>query len=132
MYGEDQESTVDARDVLDANARIKRGFVGRVRGHYRRIGPNAWDDYVYVERSDAEPIDVYPGIRVQLERSGCRFRMRSEGQVLVVSWHPDPERDGEQFVDTEARRAHFVARYLDDFDEKPGYGAAAVIASKLK
>jgi hypothetical protein len=38
---------IDARDVLDVNARTAVSFRARVVGRFPRTGPNSWDDYVF-------------------------------------------------------------------------------------
>ena len=122
---------VKASNVLDANAVVKRAFRGRLVGYFRRVGPNRWDDYVFV-RDDQGEIDVLPGIRVELEQQGAQIRMRSSGRVVKVAWMgslsgeslpegPSPRR----------RRDAFVAHYLEPFDEAPGLGAAAYVARNL-
>lgn len=120
---------VDARDVLDVNARTTRGFHGVIVGHFHRVGPDVWDDYEYVQ-APGGAIEVYPGLEVQLEPSGCLFRMRSVGRVLMVAWDPQAQGGGPP-EHADASRERFVADFLEVFDEKPGYGAAAVIAKKL-
>ena len=121
---------VDASDVLDANARIKRAFNARVVGYFRKAGPNPWDDYEFVRVAE-EPIEPYPGAEVQLERHGTQFRLRKDGRVVRVKWEPsedDPERVRE---DLAARRRYFVETYLEQYDDAPGMGAAAIIARKI-
>ena len=122
---------VDARDVLDANARTRRGFGGRIVGYYRRVGPNRWDDYEYV-KDDQGPIDVNPGLRVQLEPRGVTFRMRSRGKVIVVQWVPDQAARAKPKGKTRRQlRELFVAEYLSGYANRRGLGGAAVIARKL-
>lgn len=132
MPYDDESHVIDARDVLDVNARVRRGFVGVVLGHFRRIGPNAWDNYEYIESQDEEPIEVYPGIKIQLEPAGCDFRMRSMGKVLRVSWRSNQDEIDQPESTSGGARDRFMGHYVEAFDEKPGYGAAAVIADKLK
>lgn len=137
MSYDEAQTTIDARDVLDVNALVRRGFVGRVRGHFRRVGPNSWDDYEYIDEPAGPTIDVYPGIKIQLEPSGCDFRMRATGRVLRVSWAgsaPDPSGTAGRLAQpsTPLSREAFIEHYIEAFDEKPGYGAAAVIARKLR
>ena len=122
---------VKASDVLDANAVVKRAFRGKVIGHFRRVGPNRWDDYVFV-RDDQGELDVLPGIRIQLERQGAEFRMRSSGRVVRVRW--ESSLAGESVPDASSPRRErdaFVAHYLEAFDEAPGLGAAAFVARNL-
>ena len=123
---------VDARDVLDVNAMTCRLFQARIRGYFRRMGPNRWDDYEFVAE-DAEVIEVLPGLRVRLEDDGVEFRMRNDGKVMRVEWLPDDEEKQEvDSLSPDERRAYFTERYLERFGEKRGLGAAAVIARKLR
>lgn len=119
---------VDARDVLDPDGKTRCRFRGRVLGRYRRSGPNAWDDYVFHSESGGE-IEVLPGLKVQLERFGARLRMRRGGEVLRVEWIPPEELSG---ASSKALREAFLERCVATFDEDPGRGAAAVIATKLR
>jgi hypothetical protein len=122
---------VDARDVLDANAKTARHFRGKILGHFRRTGPNAWDDYEYVSDPEGE-IDVLPGLKVQLEKRGADFRMRHEGRVIRVSWIPDQQQQIElQGASIKELRQRFVADCVTAFDEQPPLGPAALIVSKL-
>jgi hypothetical protein len=122
---------VDARDVLDANAKTCRVFQGRIRGYFRRTGPNRWDDYEYVAQ-DAGVSRVLPGLRVQLEADGVEFRMRNQGKVMRVEWLPnDDEKQQVDSLSPEERRVYFTENYLERFGEQRGLGAAAVIARKL-
>jgi hypothetical protein len=120
---------VDARDVLDANGRTRRAFRGRIVGHYRRTGPNAWDDYEYVGRDEGE-IEVLPDLEVQTEAWGALFRLRSGGRVVRVEWLPDAAARRELRGAAELRR-YFLDRYIQPFEHARGLGAAAVIADKL-
>ncbi len=125
---------VDARDVLDANAKVRRAFRGRVVGAFRRTGPNGWDPYELVRYEDEaqRPVDVHAGVRVQVEDVGTELRLRSDGRVLVVAWEPsDGEREMLHGADPAARRAHFLREIVEPFAELPGMGAAAVIAREL-
>lgn len=121
---------VDARDVLDPNGKTKRAFRGEVVGRFRRTGPNGWDDYVY-EREDGRPVDVLPGIKVQVEPTGAAVRMRRRGAVVVVRWAPT-EAESAGLDENDEGRAVFLERYIDVFGETAGKGAAAFIASKLR
>ena len=118
---------VDARDVLDENATTARGFSGRVRGRYRRTGPNGWDDYVLVEE-DGGPIEVLAGTAVQLEAEGAVFRMRRKGEVVVVAWVPGP---GEADAGSDLR-ARFLARCMRDEDPTPEGSLGAWLRGELK
>jgi hypothetical protein len=71
---------VDSRDVLDLNGRTRRAFAGRVVGRYRRIGPNPWDDYELLP-AEGESLRVAAGIKIQVEGSGARFRLRRCGEL---------------------------------------------------
>lgn len=124
-------SRVDARDVLDPDAKTARAFSGRIVGHFRPTGPNAWDDYEFVMQ-DEGPIEVLPGLKIQLERHGARFRMRRQGRVIRVEWEPDEaDRARMEGNDVRALRAAFLARYVVSFDEAPAQGLGAVVARKL-
>ena len=101
-------------------------------GYFRRTGPNSWDDYEFLH-DDQGTIEVLPGIRVQVERRDTCVRLRRRGTVYRVRWDPGTD-DLEELASAEAseRRRYFVTRYLSEFDEAPGIGAAAVIARKLR
>jgi hypothetical protein len=75
--------------VLDADATTSRTLSGRIVGFYRPTGPNSWDDYELVD-ADGGPIEVYPETPIQIEKQGAAFRMRRQGQVIVVAWAPEP------------------------------------------
>jgi hypothetical protein len=118
---------VDARDVLDADAATSRALTGRVVGFFRRIGPNAWDEYELVEE-DGGPIDVYAGTPIQVEGDGATFRMRRRGEVLRVAWTPDdggPEAGGDL-------RARFLASCVSDEDPTPEGNLAVWLHGKLR
>lgn len=121
---------VDARDVLDPDAKTARAFSGRVVGHYRPVGPNAWDDYEFVPE-DGGVIQVLPALKIQLERRGARFRMRKEGKVIRVEWEPT-EGDRRELArdDIRERRRLFLEEYIESFDEAQGQ-VVATIARKL-
>lgn len=119
---------VKASDVLDANAVVRRAFRGRGVGYFRRIGPNRWDDYVFV-RDDQGEIDVHPGVRVMLESQGAAVRLRARGRVLRVLW--EGALPNERKPTPRQCRDAFVAHYLEAFDEAPGLGAAAFVARNL-
>lgn len=122
---------VDARDVMDANGETKRAFSATLLGHFRRTGPNRWDDYEWV-RDPPEPIEVSPGVAVQLERRGTEVRLRRRGQVIQVRWTPDANEEAALTAASPAeRRAHFVERYLDLGAAAAGIGTSAFIAAKL-
>lgn len=118
---------VDARDVLDANATTCRGFTARVLGVYRRTGPNAWDDYEFVEQ-DGGPIEVFAGTVVQLEDEGAVVRVRRKGEVVLVAWLPGPgEADGAANL-----RARFCERCLRDDDPTPEGSLGSWLHAELK
>jgi len=121
---------VCTRKVFVPNGKTKRTFAGRIVGHYRRVGPNPWDDYQLVS-GDGGPIDVFPGIRVQIDRSKPRFRMRMRGTVVVIEWVPT---DADQADMGEARdlRAALLDGCVEHFGNKAGIGAAAFVAKTLR
>lgn len=119
---------IDARDVLDPNAKTTEAFRARVVGHFVRSGANAWDDYVFQPVGDGEPVDVMVGVPVQVETHGAAFRMRRHGEVLRLEWLPDAAHHPETGTDW---RADFLARFIRPWGEDRGRGAAAVIAEKL-
>ena len=118
---------IDARDVLDANARTAASFRARIVGHFRRTGPNTWDDYVFQPVENGETVDVFADVPIQVESEGAKFRMRRQGEVVRLVWHPaDGETSGPD------ARARFLAKCVRAFSEDQGIGPAAVIASKLR
>jgi hypothetical protein len=124
---------IDSRDVMDANAQTTRAFTATVLGRFRRTGPNAWDDYEWVD-DQAGTIAVAPGIPVQLEPEGADVRLRRHGEVVRVRWEPESESEVAAALAGAAAaqvRAHFVEHYLALQGAPPGVGAAAVIAAKL-
>jgi hypothetical protein len=120
----------DTRSVLKPNARTKAQFAGHVIGHFRRTGPNAWDDYELVPH-EGDPIDVYPSVEVQVEPERSRFRMRARGQVLMVQWVPgdDDRRDIDSGADVHAL---FRERCVEEFRNQKGIGVAAFVARTLR
>ncbi|MFO1153687.1 MAG: hypothetical protein U1E42_08505 [Rhodospirillales bacterium] len=117
---------IDARDVLDVNARTAVNFRARVVGHFRRKGPNSWDNYVFCPVENGETVDVLAAVPIQVESEGADFRMRRHGGVERLAWHPDDDDTSGPDV-----RARFLAECVRAFSEDQGIGAAAVIASKL-
>ncbi|MFO1128733.1 MAG: hypothetical protein U1E66_09950 [Rhodospirillales bacterium] len=117
---------IDARDVLDANARTAVPFRARIVGHFRRTGPNSWDDYVFQAVENGETVDVFAGVAIQVESDRAEFRMRQHGEVERFVWEP-VEGEG---CEPDAR-SRFLAECCRAFSEDQGVGAAAVIASKL-
>ena len=81
---------IDARDVLDPNAKTATAFAARIVGHFVRSGPDAWDDYLFqpVASGSAETIEVMADVPVQVEPEGAVFRMRRRGEVLRLQWQP--------------------------------------------
>ena len=121
---------IDARNVLDPNAKTKRSFNGHIVGRFRKTGPNSWDDYQVVAE-DGGPIDVFPSVKIHIEPRGAKFRMRSRGEVILVQWVPsEEERAG--FGDDVDLRAAFLETCVDAFDYKKGIGVAAHIARTLR
>ncbi len=122
--------TVDARDILDANARTRRPFRARVLGHFRRIGPNSWDPYRFVKSDEEREIEVFPGLKVQVEEFGAVFRIRSEGKVLRAEWLGSDAEDAEEAGDD--GRSVFMQGDVTRYRNTPGRGLKAVIAKKLR
>ena len=118
---------IDARDVLDPNAKTAREFRARIVGHFVRSGPDAWDDYLFQPAGAGETIEVMADVPVQVEPEGAVFRMRWRGEVLRLQWQP-PDAEGDAESDA---RARFLAECVRPWGEDPGRGAAAVIAEKL-
>jgi hypothetical protein len=123
---------VDARDVLDPNARTRKAFRAHIAGCFERAGPNRWDPYEFVPEPGAA-VDVLPGIDVQVERSGVEFRMRSRGRVVRAAWEPTPDdlRAMGRGGPIEMRK-RFLAECVESFAEARGQGEAAFIARKLR
>jgi hypothetical protein len=125
------QEIVDARDVLDTNARIKHELEAQVLGYFERTGPNRWDDYRFVAQAQGT-LAVLPGIPIHLEARGTDFRLRKDGQVLRVRWAPGPRDPADLPTrDAGAQREYFLRSYLEKFDEAAGVGTAAWIANKL-
>ncbi|NBB71852.1 MAG: hypothetical protein GVY33_16260 [Alphaproteobacteria bacterium] len=121
--------TFETRGVLKSNGRTLKRFQGHIIGSFRSTGANAWDPFVF-EAEDGGLIDVFAGIEVQVEDRGARFRMRAKGRVVEVVWAPAPA-DGLADADAATRRAVFLERYVERFDNKDGMGAKAFIAKTL-
>ncbi len=122
---------IDARDVLDVNAVTRDALRARITGRFERTGPNRWDDFRLV-LEDGEAVDVFASVKIQLEDFGTEFRMRWKGQVVLLDWVPTAEDLDSLDRDTpKNRRGLLLEHYVGSFDEAPGIGAAAVIASKL-
>jgi hypothetical protein len=117
---------LDSRDVLDADATTSRAFPARVLGVYRRVGPNAWDDYLLVE-VDGGRIEVLPGTPVQVEDEGPVVRLRRKGEVTVVSWLPRPG-DVDERSDP---RTVFLERFIDHEDPTPEGSLGAWLHGEL-
>ena len=122
---------VDSRDVLDPNARTKAPFRGHVVGHYRATGPNAWDDFEYVE-AEGGTIEVLAGLKVQAEPPLPRLRLRRRGQVQVVEWRPTTEDEAERKRSRLSSFDYFARHHLEDYSSPEASGLAAVIYKKLK
>lgn len=122
---------VDARDVLDPNARARRAFAARIVGRFVRAGPNAWDDYVY-EAEEGGPVEVLPGVPIQVEKIGAEFRLRRRGQVVRAAWTPPPETRAAVGNDERALRRRFLEECVEGFAEEAGRGAVAAIVRKLR
>ena len=120
---------IDARDVLDANAKTACALAARTVGRFRRSGPNAWDDYLFESIAVGEVLDVSAGVPVQVEPEGAVFRMRCHGEVLRLAWQPAP--GGGECNDAAGLRTRFLATCVQPWGEDAGIGAAAVIAEKL-
>ena len=123
---------VDARDVLDPDAATRKAFRARIIGHYRKTGPDPWDDYEHVYEEEGV-LDVHPGLPVQLERHGVEFRLRSQGRVVHLRWVP-PEGEAAALPGTPglaALRRRFLEEYIVEDREPEGHGVAAFVAKKL-
>jgi hypothetical protein len=120
---------IDARDVLDPNAKTTKGFLARVLGRFVRVGPDNWDPYIFKPTAAApeETIKVLADVPVQLEVHVAQFRMRRHGQVLRLAWLPTDA----DCSDETNRLARFMAECVRPWGESTGIGAAAVIAEKL-
>jgi hypothetical protein len=122
---------VDARDVLDPNARTRCAFRGRIVGRFERVGPDRWDDYQYVHEPGGE-LDVLPGLEIQVESTGAEFRMRHRGGVVRVEWLPPADPRAGRGRDAQALRRRFLAECVEGHAESAGQGAGAVIVRKLR
>ncbi len=123
-------SVFDTRSVLRPNARTARAFEGRVIGHFRRTGPNAWDKYELIPHED-DSIDIFPSTEIQVEPDRSRFRIRARGQVLMVQWVPTAE-EQEQISGGVDIHMLFSETCIHGFESTGGIGAAAVIARTLR
>jgi hypothetical protein len=126
---------IDARDVLDTNAKTAVGFRARIVGRFRRAGPNAWDDYLFEPLSGGELLDVLADVPIQVEAEEAAFRMRRRGEVERLVWEPGEGTTGGTTGGTKRGsdlRARFLAQCIRPFSDDQGIGAAAVIASKLR
>ncbi len=122
---------VDARDVLDPNARTRCAFRARILGAFVRTGPNRWDDYLFEAEPEGE-IDVLPDLAVQVEPLGAEFRMRSKGRVVRVEWVPGVEARRAIGKDARELRRRFLAECVAGYGEAAGQGPGAVIVRKLR
>ena len=121
---------VCSRRVLIPNGKTKRSFGGRIVGHFQRVGPNPWDSYQFVSEVGG-PIDVLPGIKIQVDRSEPRFRMRVRGKVVVVEWEPT-DADRANMGEPGQLREALLDDYVELFEHKAGIGAAGFIAKTLR
>ena len=121
---------IDARNVLDPNAKTKRSFKGHVVGRFERTGPNSWDDYQVVAE-DGGPVDVFPSVKIHIEPRGAKFRMRSRGEVVLVQWVPSEDERAALGEDANLRAA-FLETCVDAFGHKAGMGVTAYIAKTLR
>ena len=121
---------VCSRKVLVPNGKTKQSLPGRIVGHFQRVGPNPWDDYQFISEVGTR-IDVLPGIKVQVEPSEPRFRMRKRGKVVMVEWEP-ADSDRKNMGEAEDLRAALLNDFVEYFDNKAGIGVAAFIAKTLK
>ena len=123
---------VDARDVLDPNARTRRTVPGTIVGEFRRAGADPWDDYEF-HSNPPTPTEVRPGLEIQLEPRSVQFRLRREGKVLRIAWEPsDEERERAGSEAPSALRRVFLEEYAESYQEQAGRGEAAVIVRKLQ
>lgn len=129
MLSAKAKNRVAARNVFRPNGKTRRSFTARVVGRYTPVGANSWDDYELVAE-EGETIAVFPTVRIQLEPTGARFRMRRRGAVVVAEWLPTPE-ETRDFGDAAHRRAAFIKDYVTSAASKPGLGASAFIAKTL-
>ncbi len=120
---------VAARNVFRPNGKTRRALTARIVGRYMPLGANSWDDYTFVAE-DGETISVFPTVRIQLEPTGARFRMRRRGTVVVADWIPTPE-EKQALGDSADHRAAFLKDYIASAANKPGFGAGAFIAKTL-
>jgi hypothetical protein len=121
---------IDARDVLDPNAKTAHGFRARIIARFRRAGANPWDDYVVEPVDGGEVVEVLADVPVQVEASAAHVRMRWHGEVLRLAWLPEAA-DGVGEAPDADLRARFLARYCRPFAEAAGIGEAAGIARAL-
>ena len=119
---------VCTRKVFVPNGKTKRSFEGRIVGRFRRVGPNSWDDYQFVSE-DGGPVEVFPGIKVQVDPAKPRFRMRMRGEVALIEWQQD---EADETGAAGDRRAALLEDYVEHFGHKTGIGAAAFIAKTLR
>lgn len=126
-----QIDRIDARDVLDPNAKTTCAFQARVVGRFRHLGPDAWDDYAVEAVAGGEVIEVLADVPVQVEPAQARFRMRWRGEVVRLAWLPKPDDDAAPGVPTVDLHRRFVVACCRPFAEAAGLGAAAGIAKAL-
>lgn len=121
---------VESSRVMRANARTARPFRGHVVGTFERAGPNPWDPYGLVSR-DGPTVEVPPGLEIQVEDCGVRFRVRARGAVHVVEWRPSEDEAAATDADRTLRQ-RFFETCVTRFEVKRGIGAAAFIAKTLR
>jgi len=57
--------------------------------------------------------------------------MRAHGRVVRVEWTPDARQQAELSRGAQTPRRYFLTHLVADFGHRPGFGLAAVLASKL-
>ena len=121
---------IDARDVLDVNAKTVRSFQARVVGVFRQTGPNPWDSFAYEPIADGADEEIFPGVPVQTEPAGAEFRMRWHGEVYRLVWVPKVD-EAAAMPEPLDRRCYFLAQLVVGVAADQGIGAAATIARIL-
>jgi hypothetical protein len=142
---------VKSNDVLDPTHVARRPFRGKVIGYFRRIGPNAWDDYQFIRSaaSDATQVaaasdkshgsdlpqsqEILPQVPLQLESHRAEVRVRSNGRVVRVRWLPDLKDEATLGADAEPgeTRRYFIETCLLPLGAEAVLGATAVMVKKL-
>ncbi len=114
--------TVRAARVMVANARARKLFEAQVLGRFERLGPNAWDDYQFTA-AEAETIEVWPTVKLQVEHDGAIFRLRHRGAVVLAEWLPT--------VLDQDDRTRFLHDCVDPFGAAKGSGVASFVARSM-